>query len=336
MPPRLMPRLIRSIALFTCVLVLVVGVGPAAAQETVPPETMRKARAHYKQGKAFHDEGAYDLAIEEYVLAYQLARLPELLFNIAQAYRLKGDTRKAVEYYRRYLEQEPEGRGSDQARIYIAKILKQASPDSVQDARPDDRAEEQGQEGVSSSLGAAFAGSDQPATNATTGAATTATAAATVAAGRTGSGASETEVDRPATGSRLAALLRIDADPINRGAVLSGGASYRAGSRFELSLTAILNGEYLGVFPAVTFDPWLFSLKPLLIVSAPVMLVEDSVRPGISSAIGGQWDLSPHFEIFLQAGAMYVPNMPASRDTAADSAVDGTIMILSLGLKGRL
>jgi tetratricopeptide (TPR) repeat protein len=93
------------------------------------PEVKRQAKAHFKQGRAYQDAGAFDDAIKEYQTAYQLVPLPELLFNIGQAYRLKGDKQSALAAYRRFLEAAPEANGSDEARVHVARITKEMEGD---------------------------------------------------------------------------------------------------------------------------------------------------------------------------------------------------------------
>ena len=84
-------------------------------------EKTRKAKAHYKQGQDYYAAEAWDLAIEEYKKAYDLLPLPAFQFNIAQAYRLKGDKKQALEHYRMYLELDPNGKASDEARRHVGK-----------------------------------------------------------------------------------------------------------------------------------------------------------------------------------------------------------------------
>jgi hypothetical protein len=84
--------------------------------------TQKKAKAHFKQGKAYQEAAEYGLAIDEYRQAYDLVQTPELLFNIGQAYRLHGEKEKAIENYQKFLEAVPEGRGTDDAREDIAKL----------------------------------------------------------------------------------------------------------------------------------------------------------------------------------------------------------------------
>jgi tetratricopeptide (TPR) repeat protein len=78
-----------------------------------------------KQGAAYHDAGAYEQAIAEYQAAYELAALPELVFNIAQVYRLKQDKRAALDTYRRFLTLETEGKLADEARVQVAILTKE-------------------------------------------------------------------------------------------------------------------------------------------------------------------------------------------------------------------
>src|SRR5690242_10027486 len=96
----------------------------ARAQQPPSPTqaaAAEQAREHARQGQALHKAGDYDAAITQYKVAYTLSPVPELLFNIAQAYRLKGDTRSAVFYYRRYLDAKPDGSVADAARSQLDK-----------------------------------------------------------------------------------------------------------------------------------------------------------------------------------------------------------------------
>jgi tetratricopeptide (TPR) repeat protein len=99
------------------------------------PEATRQAQNHYKQGKAFLDQQLYDDAIVELEKAYSLAPIPELLFNMAQAYRLKGDADKALDLYRRFVDAAPEDPLADEARTHIAYLTKAAEQKADADRR---------------------------------------------------------------------------------------------------------------------------------------------------------------------------------------------------------
>ncbi len=84
-----------------------------------------RAEAHYKAGSAFLAIREYDKAIVDFLEAYRLLPLPDLLFNIGQTYRMKGtpaDRQSAAQYYRRYLKARPEGAGAAEAREHLAAI----------------------------------------------------------------------------------------------------------------------------------------------------------------------------------------------------------------------
>ena len=103
-------------------LALALGVLAQSALAQPSPDAVTKAKSHFKQGKAYQDAGAFDEAIAEYQKAYELAPLPDLLFNIGQAYRLKGDKRQALAFYQQFLDGKPEGAGADEARTWVAQL----------------------------------------------------------------------------------------------------------------------------------------------------------------------------------------------------------------------
>jgi iron complex outermembrane receptor protein len=106
----------------------------AMADDDAIRENKREARAHFRAGTAFYDAGVYDKAIAEYENAYRLVSLPDMLFNIGQAYRLKGDARKALTYYQSYIAAKSTGPVSDQARAHIRELTGKVLPPP--DAQP--------------------------------------------------------------------------------------------------------------------------------------------------------------------------------------------------------
>jgi len=83
----------------------------------------KQAKQHFDKGHKLQDLLRFDDAIREYEAAYELVPLPQLLFNLGQAHRLKGDHRKALESYEKFLAADPKGAGSDEARRHI-KLVK--------------------------------------------------------------------------------------------------------------------------------------------------------------------------------------------------------------------
>lgn len=82
------------------------GAGYAAAQDagsSAGADLTPTARELSDQALRQYQEGRFDAAIESFMGAFALSNNPGLLFNVAQAYRLKGDCEHARDYYRRYL-----------------------------------------------------------------------------------------------------------------------------------------------------------------------------------------------------------------------------------------
>ena len=96
----------------------------ARAQEAATPTEaqLREAERHFNKAQASFDLAEYDSAIAEFKAAYELSREPDLLFNIAQAYRLKGDCVQALRTYRNYLRLRPDAENRPIAEQHIATV----------------------------------------------------------------------------------------------------------------------------------------------------------------------------------------------------------------------
>jgi tetratricopeptide (TPR) repeat protein len=101
-----------------CALVIAVAASSLASEG----DTREQARTHFRVGTVFYEGHAYDAAIREYEIAYRLSPLPDLLFNLGQAHRMKGDYKQAAELYKRYLDARPTGPTADQARELLAEV----------------------------------------------------------------------------------------------------------------------------------------------------------------------------------------------------------------------
>src|SRR6185295_15455946 len=73
--------------------------------------------------------GRYQDAAREYEQAYEATLDAALLFNIAQAYRLAGDRRKAITTYRSYLRAAPTGAQRGLAEAKLKEL--ESQPDTV-------------------------------------------------------------------------------------------------------------------------------------------------------------------------------------------------------------
>jgi tetratricopeptide (TPR) repeat protein len=88
------------------------------------------ARRHFMRGKELHAAGNYREAATEYLAAYDRFPAPAFLYNVAQVYRLAGDKKNALANYRKYLELEPEGEGSADAREFISALEAEIAAES--------------------------------------------------------------------------------------------------------------------------------------------------------------------------------------------------------------
>src|SRR6476661_5068713 len=114
-------------------LVLAVAV-PAAAQ--TPPPTADQAREHYERGLAKYNLAEFDAAIVEFKQSYELSKAPRLLFNIAQAYRLKKDYESALYFYSTYLRADPNPPNLDDVDAKIDEVKRAIDEKHKQAVKP--------------------------------------------------------------------------------------------------------------------------------------------------------------------------------------------------------
>jgi tetratricopeptide (TPR) repeat protein len=86
---------------------------PPPAPASGSPAAKQEAKALYDQGLRYYNITEYDNAIIAFKKGYELSSEPAFLYNIGQAYRLKGDCVQATRFYRNYLREA--GRGPQRA-----------------------------------------------------------------------------------------------------------------------------------------------------------------------------------------------------------------------------
>lgn len=87
--------------LFLALALAFVGASPALADDR------SEARTHYQAGVKFYAGGDYRSAIREFSAAQQLAPADLNNYNLALCYDKLGDAEPAVQYYRAYLDKQP-------------------------------------------------------------------------------------------------------------------------------------------------------------------------------------------------------------------------------------
>ncbi|MFH0902950.1 MAG: MYXO-CTERM sorting domain-containing protein, partial [Pseudomonadota bacterium] len=92
----------------------------ASAQRRKAKEDL--AREHYQAGITKYDLGQFDEAIGEFQKAFEISNAPGLLFNIAQAYRLKKDYGRARFFYQSYLRRQPDAANRQDVEARIKEI----------------------------------------------------------------------------------------------------------------------------------------------------------------------------------------------------------------------
>jgi hypothetical protein len=108
------------VLLVVCMLSTSSGVVRAqAAPAAATGEGEEKARAHFRLGRAYYENGDFAQAAAEFESAYRISQRAQLLYNIYLAYRDANDTRHSAEALRQYLklEKEVENRGQLEARL---------------------------------------------------------------------------------------------------------------------------------------------------------------------------------------------------------------------------
>src|SRR5262249_44522991 len=96
----------------------------AQRSPAAPTNRDREARALAEQGFTAFDAGRYDDAIAAFEAARALAPTPGLLYNLAQAYRLKGSAfcSQAQSLYEQYLAEDPTTERRDKVEAQMARM----------------------------------------------------------------------------------------------------------------------------------------------------------------------------------------------------------------------
>lgn len=80
------------------------------------------ASALEASGNKHFELAEYDAAINDFKEAYRISDAPGYLYNIAQAYRLKGDCRNSVIFYKNFLRRQPDAPNAAKVRERITEM----------------------------------------------------------------------------------------------------------------------------------------------------------------------------------------------------------------------
>ena len=84
-----------------------------------------EARQHFQKGRQLFDVGRWDDAAAEFEQAYAIRSDPIFLYNMAQAYRRKGDAKRALDLYKNYLIKAPKSPQREEVEERILALQKQ-------------------------------------------------------------------------------------------------------------------------------------------------------------------------------------------------------------------
>ncbi|HET7506112.1 MAG TPA: hypothetical protein VFK02_34065 [Kofleriaceae bacterium] len=114
-------RMLRCLVLLG---VMVTTIAPARvrAQPATPAEKASVAKHYIDAGLAAQNSGDYDTALMFFTKAYELVPHPLLLFNMAQAHRLAGRARQALQLFSEFLARAPNHPMARVARDLVADL----------------------------------------------------------------------------------------------------------------------------------------------------------------------------------------------------------------------
>ncbi len=138
-----MASLLNRVVLGGSVAAALIAAAPGSVEAQPAPGAPALSDADKQAAKRLVDDGLaamdakdYDRAIDLYKKAFALVPHPILLFNIAQSHRLAGRPDRALPFYERYLQREPNGSESAAARAWLAELRAAGVTPRSDDPRP--------------------------------------------------------------------------------------------------------------------------------------------------------------------------------------------------------
>lgn len=97
---------------------LIISLATATVALAQPPDVSKLEAS----GNKHYELAEYDAAIADFKEAYRISDQPGYLFNIAQAFKKKGDCRQASTFYKNYLRRAPDAQNRDKIQQWIAEM----------------------------------------------------------------------------------------------------------------------------------------------------------------------------------------------------------------------
>ena len=99
------------------------GVAGSVGTATAQDDSLNRARAAFDKAQSLYSQGSFAEAAEQFEAAYTARPFAQFLFNIGACYEKLREYDKAVDYYNRYLKEDPEttDRADVEKRIEVLK-----------------------------------------------------------------------------------------------------------------------------------------------------------------------------------------------------------------------
>jgi hypothetical protein len=126
----------RTLAAVACACLAAFG-GAARADDPPPQDA---ARARFDHGQKLYNLGKFRDAIADFEAAYELDPDPVYLFNLAQAHRLDNNIDRALFFYRRYLDLQPDAANREEVEGRIKALEVERDAKAAADKAAADKA----------------------------------------------------------------------------------------------------------------------------------------------------------------------------------------------------
>jgi tetratricopeptide (TPR) repeat protein len=109
---------------------------PTGEPQKLDEQKRAEAKRLYEEGLSHYNLGEFDLAIASFRKSYALSQAPGLLFNIAQAFRLKKDYDQATYFYTTYLRLQPDAANRADVEARLAEMQQALEEQHKLDKKP--------------------------------------------------------------------------------------------------------------------------------------------------------------------------------------------------------
>ncbi len=92
---------------------------------------------YYERGKRHYERGDYPQALKSFLRAYDEHPAPEYLYNIAQTHRMLGHCRESLDYYQRFLAEQPAESARKIAENHVATLEQQCGEPEPKPSSPE-------------------------------------------------------------------------------------------------------------------------------------------------------------------------------------------------------